>query len=150
MLSKIVFPNDTAGAFFNKHFINLKMDMEKGEGKTLSKTFRITSYPTLLFINPENQEIVYRVCGAHPNVRWLVGEAQKAADPNQNLPGLSARYTENKQDAPTVLRYLNGLAAASMTHERDSILHLYLSSLSDENRYSEDNWQIIESQVNEP
>ncbi len=48
MLSKIVFPNDTAGAFFNKHFINLKMDMEKGEGKTLSKTFRITSYPTLL------------------------------------------------------------------------------------------------------
>lgn len=90
MLSKMVFPNDTAGAFFNKHFINLKMDMEKGEGKTLSKTFRITGYPTLLFINPENQEIVYRVCGAHPNVQWLVGEAQKAVDPNQNLPGLSA------------------------------------------------------------
>ncbi|WP_195407726.1 thioredoxin family protein [Bacteroides congonensis] len=150
MLSKMVFPNDTAGAFFNKHFINLKMDMEKGEGKTLSKTFRITGYPTLLFINPENQEIVYRVCGAHPNVQWLVGEAQKAVDPNQNLPGLSARYTENKQDAPTVLRYLNGLGAASMMHERDSVLHLYLSSLSDENRYSEDNWQIIESQVNEP
>lgn len=150
MLSKTIFPNDTAGAFFNKHFINLKMDMEKGEGKTLSKTFRITGYPTLLFINPENQEIMYRICGAQPNVQWLVDEAQKAIDPNQNLPGLSARYAKNKQDAPTVLSYLNCLSAASMRYERDSIMYTYLSSLPDESRYSKDNWKIIESQVNEP
>lgn len=150
MLSKTVFPNDTAGVFFNKHFINLKMDMEKGEGTTLSRTFRVTGYPTLLFIDPADKEVVYRITGARPSVQWLVDEAQKAMDPNQNLKGLSARYQANKQDPETVLNYLNCLTAASLTYERDSILYQYLNAIPDAGRYSEINWAIMESQVSEP
>lgn len=150
MLSNTVFPNDTAGVFFNKHFINLKMDMEKGEGKTLGRTFRVTGYPTLLFIDPAGKEVVYRITGARPSVQWLVDEAQKAIDPNKNLKGLSARYQENKQDPETVLNYLNCLNAASMTYERDSILYHYLNAIPEDGRYSETNWAIMETQVSEP
>jgi thiol-disulfide isomerase/thioredoxin len=39
--------------FFNANFINVKYDMEKGEGKTLSEKYLVTAYPYLMFINAE-------------------------------------------------------------------------------------------------
>src|SRR3989304_4987727 len=35
-MAKNIFPNDTVADFYNKHFINAKFDMEKGEGKILA------------------------------------------------------------------------------------------------------------------
>ena len=57
------FPNPSVGAFFNKNFINVKMDMEKGEGKGLMGTFGVRAYPTLLFIDG-NGKIVNKSEGA--------------------------------------------------------------------------------------
>ena len=36
MMTEEVFPQKEAGDFFNAHFVNVKFDMEKGEGKELS------------------------------------------------------------------------------------------------------------------
>lgn len=41
MMTEEVFPQKEAGDFFNAHFVNVKFDMEKGEGKELSKQFKI-------------------------------------------------------------------------------------------------------------
>lgn len=54
MLANKVFPNDTVGTFFNKHFINAKYDMEKdSSGVMLKKKYKIAAFPTLLFIDPK-------------------------------------------------------------------------------------------------
>ncbi|MBB4801716.1 thioredoxin family protein [Flavobacterium aquidurense] len=45
-------------SFFNKNFINVSVDMEKGEGLTLAQTWDVTAYPTLLFFNPEGKLIM--------------------------------------------------------------------------------------------
>ena len=55
MMTEEVFPQKEAGDFFNAHFVNVKFDMEKGEGKELSKQFKIRAYPTFLLLNPENR-----------------------------------------------------------------------------------------------
>jgi hypothetical protein len=39
------------GKFFNDFFINVKMDMEQGEGPELSEQLQISAYPTLFFVN---------------------------------------------------------------------------------------------------
>ena len=41
MMTEQVFPQKEAGDFFNTHFVNVKFDMEKGEGKELSTRFKI-------------------------------------------------------------------------------------------------------------
>src|SRR5690606_34503620 len=63
-LSKEVFPNEMVGEFFNKNFVSLKMDMEKGEGIALAEKFEVNVYPTLLFLNAYG-EIVHRTAGFH-------------------------------------------------------------------------------------
>src|SRR5882757_6003051 len=49
------FPNPQAGEFYNKHFISVKIDAEKGEGISLAKQYSVHAYPTLAFINPREQ-----------------------------------------------------------------------------------------------
>ncbi len=62
LLKRDVFTSKTAGDFFNKKFINVAMDMEKGEGAALGPAFQITAYPTLLILNHKG-EIIGRTMG---------------------------------------------------------------------------------------
>jgi thiol:disulfide interchange protein len=51
IMSRNVFTDAKAGDFFNENFINVKMDMERGEGPALAKKYRVRAYPTLFFID---------------------------------------------------------------------------------------------------
>ena len=39
--------------YYNANFINVKYDLEKGEGPALAEKYLVTAYPNLLFINPD-------------------------------------------------------------------------------------------------
>jgi thiol:disulfide interchange protein len=57
-----VFTDPEVGTYFNKNFINLKMDMEKGEGPALRQTYGVQYYPTLFFLD-HNGTVVKKVIG---------------------------------------------------------------------------------------
>ena len=62
-LDENTFKDVHLSAFFNNNYINLKIDMEKGEGVELAKRFNVKSYPTMLFIS-EKGEVLHQVIGA--------------------------------------------------------------------------------------
>ncbi|MCE6989088.1 thioredoxin fold domain-containing protein [Dyadobacter sp. CY323] len=62
LLQKNVFTRTDVADVFNKNFINVKFDMESGEGPELAKKFEIQGYPTLFFIDPKGN-IVKQVLG---------------------------------------------------------------------------------------
>ena len=62
MLQKQVFTKKAVGDFYNDKFINVKMDMEKGEGPALSQVYPLEAYPTLLFIDG-NGRVLKKVLG---------------------------------------------------------------------------------------
>lgn len=61
-MSNNVFPVDSVGKFYNENFINVKYDMEKGDGPTFATNYRVTAYPTLLYLNPEGK-VLHRIMG---------------------------------------------------------------------------------------
>ncbi len=63
MLQAKVFPDASLGSYFNETFINIKVDMEKGEGPQLAAKYPIRGYPTLFFIDPNTGKIVNSVLG---------------------------------------------------------------------------------------
>ena len=65
-----VFPSKKVGKFYNEHFINVKMDMEKGEGPVILNTYKTNAFPTLLFVNGEGGE-VYRIVGSKKEAELL-------------------------------------------------------------------------------
>ena len=78
-MSNNVFPDGAVGKFFNEHFINYKFDMEKGEGPEFSNKYKVTAYPTLLFIDGSG-EVAYRQMGARDVAGFIkLGEEALAA-----------------------------------------------------------------------
>ena len=53
MLKQNTFTDKAVGEFFNKNFINIALDMEKGEGLAFAAKYQIVAYPTLLIINAD-------------------------------------------------------------------------------------------------
>lgn len=50
-MAKDVFTLDKVADFYNDNFINVSMDMEKGDGPLLTEKYNVTAYPTFLFVD---------------------------------------------------------------------------------------------------
>lgn len=61
-MAKDVFTLDNVADFYNENFINVSMDMEKGEGPELVKKYKVQAYPTFLYINGEGK-LIHRDAG---------------------------------------------------------------------------------------
>ncbi|MBK8609160.1 MAG: thioredoxin family protein [Chitinophagaceae bacterium] len=59
MLKRNTFPDPAAGEFFNTNFINVAIDMEKGEGPAVAEKFSVNAYPTLIFADSDGNLITY-------------------------------------------------------------------------------------------
>ena len=69
-LAREVFPQPEVGKVLNARFVNLQIDMEKGEGPAVSKQFGINSFPTMLILNPDGTK-VGSIVGYFPTERLL-------------------------------------------------------------------------------
>lgn len=61
LLKKNTFTDKTVGDFFNKSFINITVDVEKGDGKALAKKYGVNAYPTLLITDPQGNVVTYTI-----------------------------------------------------------------------------------------
>lgn len=59
MLKRNTFPDNKAGEFFNKNFINIAIDMEKGDGPALAAKFGVRAYPTLIIADANGNIVTY-------------------------------------------------------------------------------------------
>lgn len=58
LLKATTFRNREVARFFNQHFVNLSLDMEKGEGETLSAKWEVQSYPTLIIFDATGKPVL--------------------------------------------------------------------------------------------
>lgn len=110
MLNKQTFPDSSAGVFFNQYFVNLKMDMEKGEGMDLARKYGVEVYPTLLFFNADGV-VIHRAAGFYPPAEFLA-LGKIAIDSTRNLSALETRYRNGNRDRTTLLQLLEARTAA--------------------------------------
>ncbi len=59
LLKRNTFPDKNAGDFFNKNFINVAVDMEKGYGPALAQQYGVNAYPSLIIADAEGGIVVY-------------------------------------------------------------------------------------------
>ncbi len=102
-----VFVLPEISGLFNKEFVNVKIDAEKGEGIDIAKRYKVGAYPTYLFVNPDGT-LVYRSVGYMPSERFA-SEARlalrEASDPKP-LASWQDEYESRKTDTAFVRSYL--------------------------------------------
>lgn len=109
-MSKNVFPNTEVGKYYNKNFINLKLDMEKGEGLVFRKKYPVSAFPTLFYIDA-NGKVVQKVKGAR-DVNGFIELGKKALSQADNSADYEKAYNEGNRDPELVYKYVRALNKA--------------------------------------
>ena len=128
MMSKSTFTDTGVSALFNQKFVNLKMDMEKGEGPSLQQRYGIVAYPTLLFLNAAG-EVVHKALGYHDAAQFL-NLGQTALNGEETLGKWMIRYERGERDPAFLKAYAEILAQAFETH-RFKVADEYLATQTD-------------------
>ncbi len=89
-MAKHVFTNDTVADYFNANFVNLKFDMEKGEGINFAKQYDVNCFPNLIFLDADGN-IVHRQAGSMPSKDFMEF-AKKTKTPELAYGALRTKY----------------------------------------------------------
>ena len=74
-MQKYVFTQPNVGEFYNKNFVNVKIDMEEGEGPQLAAMYPLSAYPTLFFMDSNGKVIKKSVGGLDPDALINLGKS---------------------------------------------------------------------------
>jgi thiol-disulfide isomerase/thioredoxin len=141
-MEKNVFINDTVAEFYNKHFINYKIDMEKGEGPELRKRYGVQVFPTYLFVDSKG-ELVHKAT-SRMEVPAFIEEGKKAMDPKRSFTALEKKFEAGKMDKADLLQY--ALILRNINRQKgDSVSELLVTQLKDKELDSELGWKTIEA-----
>lgn len=141
-----VLKDPTVIDFFNTNYINVMMDGESPTGKDFMKKFRITSFPTFLYLN-ENETHLYST-GGEFTAEEFISESKKALNPNTQLPYLERQFNDDIRSPEACLLYLNALRKSIDRDKTDDIVAKYLSTQPKDQIFTAINWKIIAFGVN--
>lgn len=107
IMDEVVFPREEVGAYYNKRFVNVKLDAEDEsiEGPAISERYDVGAYPTYLYLNPDGT-VVGRALGALPPSLFVQVAGQLIEDVDSGFSELEARYLQGERDPAFVQHYL--------------------------------------------
>ncbi|NND06040.1 MAG: DUF255 domain-containing protein [Saprospiraceae bacterium] len=128
VMDQQVFTDSMVAAFFNAKFINLKLDMEKGDGEAATEKYDVKAYPTFLFIDSAGS-LLHKGIG-YMMPKDLVSLALRARDPSTQLASLAAKYAGGARGDKVHLAYAKALSRAR-DQRFDIVARAYLDTQPD-------------------
>jgi thiol-disulfide isomerase/thioredoxin len=104
------FTQEKAGAFYNKNFICVKMDMEDAENMEFIEKFPVSSYPTLMFIDGKGK-ITKKTVGFQ-DIASLLSLGKSALSSLDNSAEFEKKYTAGDRTPELVYSYIKALNRA--------------------------------------
>lgn len=144
-LSANVFTDKGVGEYHNSEFINYKVDMEKGEGPQLAQTFKVSAYPTLLYLNKEG-ELVHRLVGALPADQFLE-KSKEATKPDFQYYTLRKKFEKGERKSDFLLKIAKAAESASID-DANAIFKEYVKSLPKKDWEKPENLAYISKSAN--
>ncbi|HBG24031.1 MAG TPA: hypothetical protein DEO54_05720 [Rikenellaceae bacterium] len=139
-----VFPQEVCGTFFNANFINVKFDMEKGEGLDIAKRYSVSVYPTFLILDSDGNE-VNRVIGSD-RAENFIEKVKIAMDP-ANAPKAKYEVYNKERSSENLYAYITSLRNAYKNNELNTFVNDVFFTLKPNEKYSEVIWGALTSPV---
>lgn len=138
-MAKHIFTNDTVADYYNTHFVNAKIDMEKGEGLKIAKEYSVQCYPNLLFIDG-NGNLIHRSAGSM-EATTFVELAKIAESPDANFKYYKDHYENNKNNSSFVKSYIQLIDGSCLDPKQEVMV--YFSEQKEDDLLSQQNWEMI-------
>lgn len=108
MMTKKTFTDEKVAAFYNKNFVNVKMQMDTAKNDTketkeryadarlINSKYQIEAYPTILFLDADGK-ILDKAIG-YREANDFVNSGKAALEPNERLSSLVAAFKKKPND----------------------------------------------------
>ena len=127
-MDKNVFPTAEAGEYFNKNFVNAKIDMEKGEGLDIAKKYSVQAYPTYLYVDGDGN-LVHRVVGSMETPKFIAASGN-ALDPTKQYGTLLRKFDAGDRNPDFLYNAANAAQSAYDMKKAQEIGAAYLKTQS--------------------
>lgn len=149
-LSESIFPQKEVGDFFNPRFINVKYDMEKGDGKMLYEKYKdhIPGFPTLLLINPDGN-VIHQMAGYMEAGKLIDG--MRAGSEGLSLFALQERYDAGERGLEFIESYVDALDAAVQDVRKAEVIREFIGAMDDFSKLENPvAWKIAGTSIRDP
>jgi thiol-disulfide isomerase/thioredoxin len=152
MMSSTIFPLEEVGTFYNKNFINVKIQLDTTKndneevkswfaaGKEIATKYRVQAYPTYLMFNP-NGEIVHRAVGSSDATAFLAKGAD-AMNPDKQYYTLKREYEAGKKGDAFLYKVAKAAADAYDMQFAKKVTDEYLATQT--NLYTKENLELLQ------
>lgn len=123
MMSNTVFPQEKVGAYMNPRFVNIKIDMEKGEGVELTKRLQISAYPTFIIFNGDGNEIGRFLGGCDADA--FIKKVEQASTDNSSAE-MDKRFADGERDPEFLTEYLQMLSKSRKRDQCNEVAEILL------------------------
>ncbi len=105
MLSKLVFTKKEVGDYFNKSFINFKLQTdEKGtNNKDIASKYDVVSYPTLMWLDGNGK--VMHISTGYKTVNALIAEAHIVFDKDKRIGSAVTKWNKGDRSLHNAINY---------------------------------------------
>jgi thiol-disulfide isomerase/thioredoxin len=147
-MSGTVFPKAEAGEFFNRHFVCVEFDMEKGEGIEIRNKYKVQAFPTFLILDTDGVER-HRVVGSG-DLDTFIPRVRRALDRGNTLTVLEKEYASGKMSKARKLAYITTLQDAYAKDKAAAIREELRASLTPAEKLSATFWPLIDDNAGAP
>ena len=148
-MDKEVFTRAQVVNYFNQKFINVKYDMEKGEGPDLKFRYGVNAFPTYLFITGSG-EVVHKIVGAYTEGNDFLEHAKNADTPGQSYADLQKRYRGGERNSELIFAYLKALRMSGELDKEKGIVDDYLRLMTEDHFMDPSYWGIVKVFLKDP
>jgi thioredoxin-related protein len=140
-MANTIFPQEKVGDFFNKNFVNIKVQFDKTKGdseevkswyvdaEAIDKEFKIRAYPTFLIFSPQG-ELVHRIIGGG-DADAIIARAQKALDPETQYYTQLKKYNVANPSPETLQKLVAFAEEANDDENVSKFTNDYLATQND-------------------
>lgn len=128
MMATKEFVKPEAGEYFNKKFVNFKIDMEKGEGPEVGKKYDVAAYPTFLILET-NGELRGRCVGS-AGINDFIKKVESVLSTEKGLPWYQKKFKEGERDEAFLKEYMKILQENYMRDEMKNVATMLLNGKS--------------------
>jgi thiol-disulfide isomerase/thioredoxin len=139
-MARVLETEQAAGDFFNPRFVNVKFDMEQGEGKTLCEKFNITGVPTYVIFAPDGSERFRRV-GTLP-LEAFTRDIARGMAPENAIRVLEGEFRSGGMSKERMLLLVEILIEGGHVERSIEAASRLLSTLADEEKLSPAYWPV--------
>lgn len=123
MMARDIFPQKKVGDFMNSKFICIKIDMEKGEGPSLTQKFQVSAFPTFIIFNSDAQEIGRFLGGSDAD--GFIDRVKKASIDNGSID-MDKQWEQGNRDEAFLKQYLTSLGNAYKNQRANDVAEALL------------------------